>query len=158
MTAFNQLKKLSGAIALITVSVSCGDVVRQGSSPVFLVVDQLTASQGGPTSSSEKKNVLQSDVAVNSPAPCSTATPCIYNDSGEVDLRALQKNVSATAPTTNSEVTISRYHVSYRRADGRNTASTCLMASTAPQPARQWAESWFSSLKWFGTWRSWNPH
>jgi hypothetical protein len=121
MTAFNQLKNLSGAIALITVSVSCGDVVRQGSSPVFLVVDQLTASQGGPTSSSEKKNVLQSDVAVNSPAPCSSATPCIYNDSGEVDLRALQKNVSATAPTTNSEVTINRYHVTYRRADGRNT-------------------------------------
>jgi hypothetical protein len=121
MTALNQLKNLSGAIALITVSVSCGDVVRQGSSPVFLVVDQLSAVQGGPTSSSEKKNVLQSDVAVNSPAPCSSATPCIYNDSGEVDLRALQKNVSATAPTTNSEVTINRYHVAYRRADGRNT-------------------------------------
>ena len=27
----------------------------------------------------------------------------------------------ATSPTTNSEVTINRYHVNYRRADGRNT-------------------------------------
>ena len=121
MTAFNQLKKLSGAIALLTVSVSCGDVVRQGRSPVYLVVDQLTATPGGLGSSGVKVHVLQSDVAVNSPAPCSTSTPCIYNDGGEVELRALRKDVSATAPTSNSEVTINRYHVSYRRADGRNT-------------------------------------
>jgi hypothetical protein len=120
MTAFNQLKKLSGAIALITVSVSCGDVVRQGRSPVYLVVDQLKASPGGVTSSGAA-NVLQSDVAVNSPAPCSMTTPCIYNDGGTVELRALRKDVSSTSPTSNSEVTINRYHVSYRRADGRNT-------------------------------------
>src|SRR4029077_7898106 len=87
---------------------------------VYLVVDQLSAIQGGP-GSTEKKNVLLSDVAVNSPDPCSTSTPCIYNDSGEVELSALQKNVSATSPTTNSEVTINRYHVNYRRSDGRNT-------------------------------------
>ena len=49
MTAFNQLKKLSGAVALIAVSVSCGDVVRQGKSPVYLVIDQLTATPGGGT-------------------------------------------------------------------------------------------------------------
>jgi hypothetical protein len=120
MTAFNQLKKLSGAIALITVSVSCGDVVRQGRSPVYLVVDQLTASPGG-VGTTGTTNVLQSDVAVNSPAPCSMATPCIYNDGGAVQLRALRKDVTSTSPTTNSEVTINRYHVSYRRADGRNT-------------------------------------
>src|SRR5262245_50756704 len=121
MTAFNQLKKLSGAIALIAVSASCGDVVRQGRSPVYLVIDQLLATPGGASSTGTKENVLKSDVAVNSPAPCSMATPCIYNDSGAVELRALQKNVSATGPTSNSEVTINRYHVAYRRADGRNT-------------------------------------
>jgi hypothetical protein len=121
MTAFNQLKKLSGAIALITVSVSCGDVVRQGRSPVYLVVDQLMAAPGGGTGSGTKSNVLLSDVAVNAPAPCSVSTPCIYDDGGEVTLRALRKDVSATAPTSNSEVTINRYHITYRRADGRNT-------------------------------------
>ena len=31
------------------------------------------------------------------------------------------KNVLGTEPTTNNAVTIRRYHVSYRRADGRNT-------------------------------------
>ena len=123
MTAFNQLKKLSGAIALIAVSVSCGDVVRQGKSPVFLVIDNLTATSGAKQG--QASNVLQSDVITNvtSPAPCSADSPCptVFSDSGDVILRALQKNTSATSPSTNSEVTISRYHVNYRRADGRNT-------------------------------------
>src|SRR5262245_53686406 len=124
MTAFNQLKKLSGAIALIAVSVSCGAAVRQGRSPVYLVIDQLTASSGA-SSSATKSNTLQSDVItmVTQPAPCSTTSPCptVFSDSGAVTLRALPKNISDTSPTTNSEVTINRYHVDYRRADGRNT-------------------------------------
>lgn len=120
MTAFNQLKKLSGAVALIAVSVSCGDVVRQGRSPVYLVVDSLTAQPGGATAGTQG-NVLHSDVAVNAPAPCSLLSPCIYSDSGNVSLRALRKDVTATSPTANSEVTINRYHITYRRADGRNT-------------------------------------
>jgi len=122
MTAFTQLKKLSGAVALIALTVSCGDVVRQGASPVYLVMDSLTASAGsGTAATGSGSNFLQSDVAAWSPAPCSSTTPCIYNDTGKVSLRALPKNVSATAPSSNSEVTISRYHVSYRRADGHNS-------------------------------------
>ena len=124
MTAFNQLKTLSGAVALIAVSVSCGDVVRQGRSPVYLVIDQLTASSGGSSAAGTKSNTLQSDVItlVTSPAPCSTNAPCptVFSDGGAVTLRALQKNVNATSPSTNSEVTINRYHVSYTRADGHN--------------------------------------
>src|SRR5215831_16836508 len=103
MTAFNQLKKLSGAIALIAVSVSCGDVVRQGRSPVYLVIDQLTASSGA-TSGGDKGNHLLSDVVamVSQPPPCSTASPCptIFNDVGQVSLRALAKDVTATSPST----------------------------------------------------------
>ena len=69
--------------------------------------------------------MLQSDVVVwvTTPAPCSTTTPCptFFSDSGSVTLRALQKDVTATSPSSNSEVTISRYHIAYQRADGRNT-------------------------------------
>jgi hypothetical protein len=123
MTAFNHFTKLSGVLACLAVSVSCGDVVRQGRSPVYLVVDQLTAKSGGGASTSAS-NVLQSDVVtmVTTPAPCSALTPCatVFSDSGQVSLRVQQKDVSATAPTTNSDVTINRYHVSYRRSDGRN--------------------------------------
>jgi hypothetical protein len=116
MIAFNQIKNLSGAVILVAASVSCGDASRQGRSPVYLVIDSLTS--GG-------SNVLQSDVVkmVTSPAPCTTDNPCptVFSDPGSVTLESFQKNVTATAPSTNSAITISRYHVSYRRADGRNT-------------------------------------
>ena len=124
MTAFTQLKKLSGAIALIAVTVSCGDVVRQGRSPVYLVIDQLLA-QSGARPGADKFNTLQSDVItmVTTPAPCTTTLPCptVFDDKGYVTVRALAKNVTGTGPSTNSEVTLNRYHISYVRADGRNT-------------------------------------
>ena len=70
-----------------------------------------------------------SDVVVNliTPAPCSAATPCptIFNDLGQAQLSLALKDLgSPTAPyvaTPNNQVTISRVHVEYMRADGRNT-------------------------------------
>jgi hypothetical protein len=65
---------------------------------------------------------------LNSADACAPDTsPCrrIFSDGGQVTFRALPKNVTTAgtpaAPTTNSDVTITRYHVSYQRADGRNT-------------------------------------
>ena len=124
MTAFTHFKKLAGAVALIAGTVSCGDAVRQGRSPVYLVIDQLTGSSGAGGATT-KTNYLLSDVItmVTSPTPCTQTTPCptIYNDLGQVEIRALQKDVTTTSPSSNSEVTINRVHVNYRRADGRNT-------------------------------------
>ena len=115
------IRRLVAALALLATS-ACGDVVRQGRSPVFLVIDSLQAAPGNrPTALS---NPLISDVITNviTPAPCSTATPCptVFNDLGSVALRLAPKDVGV-APTTNNQVTITRYHVGYRRADGRNT-------------------------------------
>ena len=110
--------------ALVASTVSCGDVVRSGKSPSFLVVDLLQGQRGGGTDSAGVP--LLSDVLTikTSPAPCTTEIPCptIFNDVGQVALRLVPKNVgSATAPSTNNDVTISRYRVVYKRADGRNT-------------------------------------
>ncbi len=121
--------RLIGLVAVIAASVSCGDVVRQGSSPVYLVVDLLQGIRGA-TQLGTPGNPLLSDVITNvtTPAPCAPATPCptIFNDLGTVTLRAPLKDTgsgaSALAPTTNNEVTINRIHVEYIRADGRNTA------------------------------------
>ena len=113
--------------ALAAATVSCGDVSRQGSSPVYLVIDSLTGVRGGPTPGAAT-NTLISDVITNvtSPLPCTAAAPCptIFGDSGKVTLRAPLKNIGATGPltpTTNNEVTINRVHIKYIRADGRNT-------------------------------------
>lgn len=116
-----------GLAAMIAATVSCGDVARQGSSPVYLVIDQLQGSRGA-SSPGPPSNPLISDVITNvtTPAPCSTTTPCptVFGDTGTVTLRAPLKDIGATAalaPTSNNEVTINRLHVQYTRADGRNT-------------------------------------
>ena len=125
MIAMAQFKKLAGVFAVIAATVSCGDVVRQGRSSVFLVLDLLQAQKGGATVGTPTTNLI-SDVITNvrTPAPCTAIAPCptIFNDLGLATFTLSLKNItSPSGPTSNNEITINRYHVSYRRADGRNT-------------------------------------
>lgn len=124
MTAMGHFKKLATILAVIAATVSCGDVVRQGRSAGYLVIDLLQASRGGAQAGTPS-GTLQSDVLtlVTSPAPCSPAAPCatVFNDSGLATIRLASKDVSGTTqPSTNNDVTITRYRVNFRRTDGRN--------------------------------------
>jgi hypothetical protein len=110
------------AIVLAAASSACGNVVRQGRSSVFLAIDALEGARGAkPT---DFGNPLISDVItlVTSPSPCSVETPCptIFGDLGRARVHLVPKDITI-APTENNEVTLTRYHVTYRRADGRNT-------------------------------------
>jgi hypothetical protein len=111
-------------ITLVTglAATSCGDVVRSGRAPVFLVIDSLAAANGNKAQTFF--SFLLSDVITNvtTPAPCTTDNPCptIFNDPGQAILRLSQKDISGTAPSTNNDVTITRVHIKYVRADGRN--------------------------------------
>jgi len=113
--------------AALAAAVSCGSAVRTGSSPVFLVIDTLTASRGG-ASSSQASAVLSSDVLtlVTTGGTCTTNNPCptLFGDGGNVTLRLAPKDIGTPAspatPTSNNEVLITRVHVSYRRTDNRN--------------------------------------
>jgi hypothetical protein len=113
--------------AALAAAVSCGNAVRTGSSPVFLVIDTLTSTRGG-SSSSKDSTVLSSDVLtiVTTGGTCTTQNPCatIFPDGGTATFRLAPKDIGTpTAPTTpssNNEVLITRVHVSYRRTDGRN--------------------------------------
>jgi hypothetical protein len=108
--------------ALLVASISCGDAVRDSSSPVYLVIDTLSAIRGGPQAGTPS-STLSSDVITNvtSPLPCTPQVPCptVFSDSGRVVLSISPRNI-AVAPTPNNDVTINRYHVEYIRADGRN--------------------------------------
>jgi hypothetical protein len=123
MTQMHSIKRLIGLALLAVTAASCGDVVRQGQGPVFLVVNSLQGKRGGGTTVTVG-NPLLSDVVTNiiTPDPCSATAPCptIFNDLGEVTFAVAMKNVLGSEPTTNNSVTIKRYRVSYRRADGRN--------------------------------------
>jgi len=124
MESMNYWPRVFRSVALVAgvvAATSCGDVVRQGRAPVFLVIDTLSAARGSVPATFTA--TLSSDVITNviQPAPCSTATPCptTFNDLGRAVLSLAMKNVSVE-PTTNNQVTIRRYRVDYTRTDGRN--------------------------------------
>ena len=145
MTRMRNISRILVAAAAAIASTSCGDVVRTGRAPVFLVIDSLAAAKGDDDQ--KFSSFLLSDVItiVTTPAPCTTESPCptIFNDPGQATLRLAPKDigpVGAATPTTNNEVTITRVHVKYRRADGRNIQGVDVpyevdAAATATVPA-----------------------
>ena len=121
MSGMRSISRLTVLAALVALSVSCGDVVRDGKAPVMLVINTLQGAQGSKPGSFGVP--LNSDVITNvtSPAPCTAATPCptIFNDVGQAALQVVLKDVSVT-PSSNNQVTITRYHVEFVRSDGHN--------------------------------------
>ena len=96
---------------------SCGsELLRTGRSPVYMTILSLQARPGGGTEISDN---LLSDVA--------TSAGAIFNDLGVATFRVELKDQSGAvtgriAPTTPLQsVTLTRYRVNFRRADGRNT-------------------------------------
>jgi hypothetical protein len=89
-------------------------VTREGRSPAFLVIDQLTAASGADPG--EFGFTLASDVRTNGG---------ILADHGSAVMYMLLKDNSdptnAAVPSTANRLKINRYRVVYRRADGRNT-------------------------------------
>lgn len=121
------ISRLIAATILVATCVSCGNAVRDGQSPVFLVVNSLQATPGRPGGAAG--GVLASDVLtiVTSGGVCTIVNPCptIFDDFGIAGLSLALKNIgsagSPNAPTSNNAVTITRVHVEYVRSDGRNT-------------------------------------
>ena len=112
-----QLTAAFAATAAVWGSVSCGNLVRQGNSPAFLIVDSLQAASGAAASAFGP--VLASDVVT-----VVNARPTLFADAGQVILHIQLKDQGApgspNTPSAMNAVTINRYHVAYRRSDGRN--------------------------------------
>jgi hypothetical protein len=127
-TYMRNLTRFLALAALVGMTASCGDVVRNGKSPSYLVIDSLAGIRGASTIGTPASTLI-SDVITNvtSPAPCTQTAPCptIFGDSGQAIMHiALKDPGTATTPSTPSQVnsiTIDRYRVDYIRADGRNT-------------------------------------
>ena len=121
------LLRLAASAALVALSSGCGDVVRDGRAPVQVVINSLQGASGAAPD--EFGNPLLSDVEtiITSPAPCTETNPCatFFNDLGEVVMALVLKDPGQSgvdaSPSALNQVTITRYRVSYRRSDGRNT-------------------------------------
>jgi hypothetical protein len=108
----HKLLPLASIACLATITAGCGDLVRQDRTPVLLVIDALVAASGASTTFG---GTLQSDVltVVND-------VPSQFSDNGRVTMRLVMKD-NLAAPSPINAVTINRYRVTFRRADGRNT-------------------------------------
>ena len=111
---------------LLALSSSCGEATRTGRSPVLLVIDALEAASGAQPDAFG--NVLFSDVetlVTQQVDGRNVRVPTIYGDLGRATFRLTLKNpgpaASPFAPSALNEVTITRYRVTFRRADGRST-------------------------------------
>lgn len=105
---------------------SCGEVARTGQSPAFLIIDTLEAASGAEPDAFG--STLSSDVQTLVTAQSGGQTvrvPTIYADIGRVTFRLGLRNPGTPGaplgPSTLNEITVSRYRVVFRRADGRNT-------------------------------------
>jgi hypothetical protein len=109
--------------AAVAASASCGDVVRDSRAPVILVMESLQGAPSGGHGANTFTGNLLSDVQVlvTTPAPCTPDNPCatVFNDLGQASISMAPKNIDI-APTSNNQVTITRYHVEFARADGHN--------------------------------------
>ena len=117
----------AAALALaIGASVSCGQANNEGRAPSFLIIDALAASSGATPDTFG--SVLESDVITNVKVTVGgqeTYVPTIYEDQGKVTLKMALKDTggsnSPTTPTSSNSITVTRYHVDFKRSDGRNT-------------------------------------
>ena len=111
-----------GAAVVVCTSVSCGNVARMGRSPAMLIIDSLEGASGATPGVYGVP--LQSDV-ITVVTSGSAPAPTYFNDLGRATLRIVLKDQGSPAgeasPSPVNSVTLSRYHISYVRADGRNT-------------------------------------
>src|SRR5688572_790122 len=117
------------AAACVLFSASCGsELLRTGHTPMFLLVEQMEAAGGQEPGAFASP--LLSDVQVLVDADVNGVTvkvPTIFNDLGRATIRSERKDQSdlvgglsqVTSPLNG--ITLTRYRVNYRRADGRNT-------------------------------------
>lgn len=118
----------AAAIALAVITAGCGEYLRESRSPVRIVINRLQAASGAEPD--EVGENLSSDVLTVvrvTPAGSSTeiGVPTIFSDNGIVTMTLVLKDQgvpgNAAEPSALNQVTFTRYRVSYRRTDGRNT-------------------------------------
>jgi hypothetical protein len=105
---------------------ACGHQNTTGRSPSYLIVEGLAAASGAKPS--DFTGTLESDVVTNVNVMLGTqavSQPTVYEDIGQVKLRMALKDqgtgTTVTSPSAANAITVTRYHVEYKRSDGRNT-------------------------------------
>lgn len=125
----NATRVLVVAVCAVTASGCGSELLRTGRSPLILVINSITAASGSTPGTFA--TTLQSDVQVlvtESVDGVEVKVPTLFNDLVRVNLSAVAKDQSGLLPGGSSpptsalnNITVTRYRVSFRRSDGRNT-------------------------------------
>lgn len=110
-----------GALALGVTSLGCAATGRPGEASSYLIVDSLVAASGAR--STEFGGTLGSDVLTlvnRSINGVQVRVPTVFEDLAQVRFRLAMKDPAAATSAANF-ITVNRYRVVFRRADGRNT-------------------------------------
>ena len=106
-------------ITCLLLSVSCGDLTRQGTASSYLIINSLEGASGADPD--EFSGDFGSDVIT---VDRDSGEATIFSDPGRVTFQLGLKDPgppgSPTTPSSNNFITVDRYHVRYIRADGRN--------------------------------------
>jgi hypothetical protein len=117
----------AGAMAVSAMlTAGCGDLAQVGRSPVQLVILSMQGASGAEPD--DMGSFVLSDVltlVTRSVNGEDVSVPTIFNDIGQVTMQVVLKDQGVPGlgaePGPLNAVTITRYRVAYRRADGRNT-------------------------------------
>lgn len=124
----NAMRPLLAAVYVLSTA-SCGsELLRTGHTPMLLIVEQISGASGSDPGTFASP--LLSDVRAIVDAEVNGVTvqqPTIFNDLGRATISSERKDQSdlvgglsqVTSPL--NRITLTRYRVIYRRADGRNT-------------------------------------
>ena len=119
-------KMVALVLVVAAAAAGCGQQNTEGRSPSYLIVEALQAASGATPSAFG--GTLDSDVITNVKTTVGeqeVLQPTVYEDIGQVKLRMALKDggngMAVAAPTAVNAVTVTRYHVDFKRSDGRNT-------------------------------------
>jgi hypothetical protein len=119
--------KLIGAAAALgaVLAAGCGEVARNGRAPAMVIIDQLQGASGSEPDAFG--STYNSDVLTKVERSDDDGGDyfTVFSDNGRAVMRLMLRDPGVpgipAAPSQLNEVTFTRYRVTYRRADGRNT-------------------------------------
>ena len=123
-------RNLAGLVAVFASSLALGscasELTRTGSSAAYVVIDSLLGASGArPEQFGVAAALRRRHRGATTVNGSPVSAPTYYNDLAQVSMRAALKNpgttLNPTTPSSNTAITFNRYHVDFRRTDGRNT-------------------------------------
>lgn len=121
-----RLTAFTTALLVAVLTAGCGEVARNSRAPGQVVILLLEGASGaeddlyGATLLSDVLTIVERTIDDET-----VGVPTIFNDLGRVTMRLILRDPGVpgvgAAPSPLNSVTFTRYHVNYRRADGRNT-------------------------------------